>query len=308
MNFPSFIFFLKREKLLGINTLSIILSIFIIFFSLEKYIGFFNLFSEKIDVFLTLIIIIFSFLIPITTYFFSVISWYTEKNLDKSNEDQDSVLEKKINNLSKQLNRIEAKIINKEINNKIEKKTLIKESLIQKEIPKEHSTKVLRNLDLDKNQSLPDWELLIRALNFPNNINDQIGFRALKIAKKHKHTNDLLLSAEDVMTLLSQNGVYLDDHDFYPTNDLIWINFIRNENINKNKSLICSGHEKIIEILSKRKIEDIIFKDTMLTFLRRFDQFLRQRSQSATDENLFHLFFTRSGKAFILIGKLYKIF
>ena len=110
------------------------------------------------------------------------------------------------------------------------------------------------------------------------------------------------------MTLLSQNGVYLDDHDFSPLDSKIWINFIRDENNSKNKSLICSGHEKLIEILEKTEIEDIIFKDAMLTFLRRFDQFLRHRSKNASDENLFHLSFTRSGKAFILIGKLYKVF
>ena len=110
------------------------------------------------------------------------------------------------------------------------------------------------------------------------------------------------------MTLLSKKGVYLDDHNFSPLDDRNWIEFILDENLGQKKSLICLSHDKLIEMLNKENINETIFRDTMLTFLRRFDQFIRFRCQSASDDQLSQLALTRSGKAFILIGKLYKIF
>ena len=311
MIFPSYIYLLKKEKLLGINSFSILTFFIIFLLSIEKGLNLTNLFSSKSDIFSTILTCIFSSTIPLISYCLSIILWYKEQFHRLSNEDYKKDINKKINNISKQLLRIETKVIKENLNKKVsqnqfEKKYNNNLNNIQSKEKKMSSHSL--NLGDNENQILPNWDILLKSLNFPKDINDQLGFKALKIAKKHKQTKELLLSAEDVMTLLSKKGVYLDDHNFSPLDDKSWIEFILDENLSQKKSLVCLGHERLIEMLSKENIKDTIFRDTMLTFLRRFDQFLRLRYQSALEDQLSQLALTRSGKAFILIGKLYKIF
>ena len=311
MIFPSYIYFLKKEKLLGINSLSILTFLIIILFSIEKGLNFTNLFSSKSDIFTTIITCIFASIIPLISYCLSIILWYKEQFYKLSNEDYKNTTDKKINSISKQLHRIETKINSENLNKNCYQKKFEKDKNNNPDNIQSNEKKLpfdTLNLGDNRNQILPNWDLLLKALNFPNDVNDEIGFKALKLAKKHKKTKELLLSAEDVMTLFSKKGVYLDDHKFSPLNNKNWVEFLSDENINQKKLLVCLGHEKLIEILNKEDINDTIFRDTMLTFLRRFDQFIRHRYLSAHEDQLSQLAFTRSGKAFILIGKLYKIF
>ncbi|EAU46904.1 hypothetical protein R2601_13819 [Salipiger bermudensis HTCC2601] len=51
----------------------------------------------------------------------------------------------------------------------------------------------------------------IRALNFPETAEDEEGFAALRRALKDRQSAQLIQAAQDVLTLLSQDGIYMDD-------------------------------------------------------------------------------------------------
>lgn len=56
-----------------------------------------------------------------------------------------------------------------------------------------------------------EHEDLIRALNFPETAEDEAGFAALRRAMKDRSASQLIQAAQDVLTLLSQDGIYMDD-------------------------------------------------------------------------------------------------
>ncbi|RYI18894.1 MAG: hypothetical protein EON48_09565, partial [Acetobacteraceae bacterium] len=51
----------------------------------------------------------------------------------------------------------------------------------------------------------------IRALQFPETPEDREGFRALRLALEDRTSSKLIRAAQDVLTLLSQDGIYVDD-------------------------------------------------------------------------------------------------
>ena len=54
-------------------------------------------------------------------------------------------------------------------------------------------------------------DIFIRALNFPETQDDAEGFDALRLALKDRKTAQLVQASQDVLTLLSQEGIYMDD-------------------------------------------------------------------------------------------------
>lgn len=62
----------------------------------------------------------------------------------------------------------------------------------------------------------------IRALNFPQNETDKLGFTALRKAMRDHTTRQLIRAAEDVLTLLSQDGIYMDDLTPKPSSTKDW--------------------------------------------------------------------------------------
>ncbi len=51
----------------------------------------------------------------------------------------------------------------------------------------------------------------IRAMHFPENAEDAEGFRALRRALQDRQVAGLVQAAQDVLTLMSQDGIYMDD-------------------------------------------------------------------------------------------------
>jgi len=51
----------------------------------------------------------------------------------------------------------------------------------------------------------------IRALQFPENPDDKDGFRALRLALEDRTMAKLIRASQDVLTLLSQEGIFMDD-------------------------------------------------------------------------------------------------
>ena len=69
----------------------------------------------------------------------------------------------------------------------------------------------------------------IRALHFPNNDQDKEGFRALRAALEDPATRPLIRAAQDVLTLLSQDGIFMDDLNPDRARPEIWRKFAKGE-------------------------------------------------------------------------------
>ncbi|OUS04378.1 hypothetical protein A9Q96_15635 [Rhodobacterales bacterium 52_120_T64] len=153
-----------------------------------------------------------------------------------------------------------------------------------------------------------DWSDLLRALDFPRNEKDAEGFRALRLAKRDEETGQLLRAAEDILNLLSQEGIYMDDlrPEIAPAYD--WRSFAegtRGSDVTTVGGIIAP---EAMERIKAREKTDQIFRDSSLYFLRRFDIMLKSFTSGASDAQIQMLADTRSGRAFMLLGRAAGMF
>jgi len=144
----------------------------------------------------------------------------------------------------------------------------------------------------------------IRAMNFPETPDDKAGFRALRIALQDRHVSQLIQAAQDVLTLLSQDGIYMDDLEPDHARPEIWRKFAGGERGKPVAALGGIRDRSSLALASGRMRQDTIFRDSVHHFLRTFDQIFSQFEKSATDQNIVELAGTRSARAFMLLGRV----
>ena len=155
----------------------------------------------------------------------------------------------------------------------------------------------------DISQPLPNPDL-IRALNFPDNEQDTRGFNALRLALKDRNTRQLVQAAQDILTLMSQDGIYMDDLRPDRARAEIWRRFAHGERGRAMASLGGIRDRSSLALTSGRMREDTIYRDAAHHFLRRFDQTLITFEPNATDEEISALSETRTARAFMLLGRV----
>jgi len=156
----------------------------------------------------------------------------------------------------------------------------------------------------DATPARPAWPDLIRALDFPRDAEDRDGFRALKAALRDPTLAQMLQAAEDVLTLLSQEGVYVDDLAPEPGDPAEWRRFMAGTRGAEVASVGGVRDARALEIARRLVKSDPIFRDTALFFQRRFDAVLAEFARDAGDAELLALADTRSGRAFQLMARL----
>lgn len=144
---------------------------------------------------------------------------------------------------------------------------------------------------------------LIMALNFPDDEHDTEGFAALRRALRDKGARKLVQASQDVLTLLSQDGIYMDDLHPEPAPAELWRKFADGERGKAMDRLGGIKDQTYLSVISKRSREDTIFRDAVHHFLRCFDQLLVAFEQNAADEDLLALAETRTARAFMLLGR-----
>jgi hypothetical protein len=150
----------------------------------------------------------------------------------------------------------------------------------------------------------PAWDVLIRALDFPRDEKDHDGFRALKIALRHRSLAQMLQAAEDVLSLLSQEGVYMDDMTVEHGTAGDWRRFMAGA---RGPGVAAVGgirDPEVIATTQRMMKSDPIFRDTALFFHRRFDAVLTEFAAEAEDARILEIADTRSGRAFMLLARL----
>jgi hypothetical protein len=150
---------------------------------------------------------------------------------------------------------------------------------------------------------LPNGDL-IRALNFPDSDQDTRGFDALRRALKDRNARQLVQAAQDILTLLSQDGIYMDDLRPDRARPEIWRRFANGERGRAMAALGGVRDRSSLTLTSGRMREDTIFRDAAHHFLRRFDKTLIGFEPEATDEEIAALSETRTARAFMLLGRV----
>ncbi len=144
----------------------------------------------------------------------------------------------------------------------------------------------------------------IRAVQFPEDANDREGFRAMRAALADRTAAKLIRAAQDVLTLLSQEGIYTDDLQPDLAQPEVWRRFAAGE---RGRSVADLGGVRDIDVMAAvavRMREDAIFRDAAHHFLRSFDRAFAAFEKHATDADLMALSDTRTARAFMLIGRV----
>lgn len=147
-------------------------------------------------------------------------------------------------------------------------------------------------------------EDFLRALNFPDSPEDKPGFRALRLALADARAARLIRAAQDVLTLLSEDGIYMDDLVPDPPRPDLWRRFARGE---RGPAVAAMGGVRdraSLALASGRMREDAVFRDAAHHFLRHFDRMLETFETSANDAQIARLAETRSARAFLLLGRV----
>ncbi|WP_372841591.1 hypothetical protein [Phaeovulum sp.] len=144
----------------------------------------------------------------------------------------------------------------------------------------------------------------IRALNFPDSSDDAEGFRALRRALEERGMAKLIRSAQDVLTLLSQDGIYMDDLKPDRARAEVWRRFARGERGREVAALGGVRDRSSLALTAGRMRADTIFRDAAHHFLRQFDKTFTEFEQNATDSEVADLAETRTARAFMLLGRV----
>jgi hypothetical protein len=148
----------------------------------------------------------------------------------------------------------------------------------------------------------------IRALNFPETAEDEEGFAALRKALKDRQAAGLIQAAQDILTLLSQDGIYMDDLRPDRARPEIWRRFAQGERGRLITALGGIRDRSSLALTAGRMKQDPIFRDTGHHFLRRFDKMLAEFCETASDTDIVDLSDTRTARAFMLLGRVTGMF
>lgn len=144
----------------------------------------------------------------------------------------------------------------------------------------------------------------IRALNFPETAEDTEGFAALRKALKDRNASQLVQASQDVLTLLSHDGIYMDDLRPDRARPEVWREFAQGARGRTIAALGGIRDRSSLALTNARMKQDPIFRDAAHHFLRRFDRAFAGFEAQASDAEISALAETRTARAFMLLGRV----
>jgi hypothetical protein len=148
----------------------------------------------------------------------------------------------------------------------------------------------------------------ITAMNFPETAEDREGFRALRRAMQDRRAAELITASQDILTLLSQEGIYMDDLTPDRARPEIWRRFAEGSRGKPIATLGGIRDRSCLALTAARMRNDPIFRDAAHHFLRKFDKVFSEFEKSATDAEIAAMAETRTARAFMLLGRVTGIF
>lgn len=174
---------------------------------------------------------------------------------------------------------------------------------LENALPPDNEPMLLPRAEVDPSQPMTH-EDFIRAANFPHTPEDRVGFAVMKLASQSDQVKPFISAAQDILTLLSQEGVYMDDLRPEPARADIWRSFAKGQRGRDIAALGGIRDRKVLEKIATRMREDSVFRDAVHHFLRKFDFAFTAFGETATDEELVLFAETRSARAFMLLGRI----
>lgn len=158
--------------------------------------------------------------------------------------------------------------------------------------------------------ALPELDTMdfLAALNFPETAEDTAGFAALRRALADPRASALIRASQDVLTLLSQDGIYMDDLTPERARPELWRSFADGERGPQVSGIGGIRDRSSLALSAARMRQDTIFRDAAHHFLRTFDKTLSQFIGALSDQELVILAETRTARAFMLLGRVTGIF
>jgi hypothetical protein len=144
----------------------------------------------------------------------------------------------------------------------------------------------------------------IKAMNFPENEHDKDGFRTLRRALEDPGTERLIRASQDVLTLMSQDGIYMDDLRPDRSRPEVWRRFAKGERGRTVAGLGGVNDRSSLVLAAGRMKKDPVFRDATHHFLRHFDKTFMEFERHASDEDIARLSETRTARAFMLLGRV----
>lgn len=144
----------------------------------------------------------------------------------------------------------------------------------------------------------------IGALNFPEDENDTEGFRQLRRALADRESSKLVRSSQDVLTLLSQDGIYMDDLTPDRSRPELWRLFAKGERGPAVAGIGAVHDRSSLALASGRMRSDAVFRDAVHHFLRQFDKTFANFAEVASDQDITKLADTRTARCFMLLGRV----
>lgn len=148
----------------------------------------------------------------------------------------------------------------------------------------------------------------ITAMNFPETADDRAGFEALRRALQNPSAALLIQASQDVLTLLSQDGIYMDDLSPDRARPEIWRRFAAGERGRTIAGLGGIRDRSSIALTAARMRQDSIFRDAIHHFIRTFDRTFSKVCDGLSDQEVIALTDTRTARAFMLLGRVAGIF
>ena len=174
-------------------------------------------------------------------------------------------------------------------------------------VPEHQPTLALATPEGQQNQTVlvPD---LISALNFPETAEDREGFASLRRALSDHRVSGLIRASQDILTLLSQDGIYMDDLTPDRSRPEVWRKFAAGERGYVIAGLGGIRDRSSLALSSTRMRQDSIFRDASHHFLRAFDKTFSVMAEDLNDQQIAALAETRTARAFMLLGRVAGMF
>lgn len=144
---------------------------------------------------------------------------------------------------------------------------------------------------------------LFFALNFPDGPDDHEAIRCLRLALTNPGMARLIRAAQDVVTLLAGQGVYMDDLAVPETDARLWKQFAEGRRGADLAGLAVISDAGALDTTHDMIRQDEVFRDVAHHFMRQYDKLLANRVKVDDPAVLAGLAETRSGRAFVLLAQ-----
>jgi len=153
------------------------------------------------------------------------------------------------------------------------------------------------------------WSNVVRALDFPRDEKDQDGFAVLRQVVADHEFAALLQAAEDTLSLLSEEGLFMEDLAPSHAPLILWKRYADGARGREVAALGGIEDEVALALARSKTRTDPVFRDAAMHFLRRFDRLIiRMFAELGEDPMVLEVADSRTGRAFMVVARVMGVF